>query len=179
MFGASKGFSFIELTVVILIIGIMATVAIPSFLRRNTAAWDEFTTQLNALVQVGSFDAMSDGKLRRVLFDFDNDQVALQVTNKPDADPQDANTPFVTEQSALADTAITWPVALEMRNFFIGKEDEIPGGSTKKVWFFIGPDGTVQDVTLVIFDSEQDRTMTLFTNPFTAQLTVYDGIKKP
>jgi prepilin-type N-terminal cleavage/methylation domain-containing protein len=121
MSGTSKGFTFIELTVVILIIGIGATVAIPSFLRKQTAVWDDFTTELNSLVQTGSFDAMSDGKLRRVLFDLEKDQVALQVTNKPNPDSQDPNTPFVTEQSALTKTVITWPVALKWTRFRVAQ----------------------------------------------------------
>lgn len=177
--GASKGFSFIEVTVVLLILGVMATVLIPQFLYRKTAAWDSFATGLNSLVQTGSYNAMSDGALRRVLFDFEQDKIMLQVTTKPGVSAQEAGSSFNTEQSALAETVVPWPISFEMRHFFIGKDDEVAGSRNKKVWFFIGPDGTVQDVTLVIFDSEDERIRTLITNPFTAQLTVYDGIQKP
>lgn len=181
MRGASRtlGFSFIELIVAITIIGIMATLVVPRFFQRTKPVGEVFITDLNTLLQHAILDAMSDGRLHRIRFDFERDRVVLEAAKRLDADPADMSEQFVPVESPYVVTYLEWPNVLEMKHFFIGKVDEMFGGTTKEVWFFVGNDGTVQDVTLVIRDDERDKTVSLVTNPFTAQLTVYDGIRKP
>lgn len=180
MSGTSKGFSLIELMVVILIIGAMATIFVPTFFRRGSASvMQTFVTDLNAMVQVGVTEAQRTGLLHRVKFDLEKSQVMLEAAQKPDVDPTSTNTAFNPVFSAVAQTVIPFVDELTLRHFFIGKTDELGGGfKNKKVWFFIGPDGSVQDVTLVI-SGQQNETITLMTNPFSGQLVVYEGSQKP
>lgn len=185
MSGTSKkkaaGFSLIEIMVVILIIGGMAALFVPTFFRRSSeSATQTFVTDLNALMQVGVLEAMRTGLLHRVKFDLEKSHVMLEAAQHADVDPQSISAPFVPVFSAAAQTVIPLPDALDIRKFFIGKTDELAGGlKNKKVWLFIGPDGSVQDVTMVIADTENEQTVSLMTNPFSGQLVMYEGVQKP
>lgn len=167
--------------VVIVIIGTMTTLFVPSFFRRSAESdIQTFVTDLNALMQVGVLDAMRTGLLHRVKFDLEKSQVMLEAAQNADVDPTSATAPFAPVFSAITQTVISLPDALDIRKFFIGKTDELAGGfKNKRVWLFIGPDGSVQDVTIVITDTEREQTVSLMTNPFSGQLVMYEGIQKP
>lgn len=167
--------------VVIIIVGIMATLFVPTFFqRRSEPALQKFTTDLNALLQVGVLEAMRTGVVHRVRFDLEKEKVDLEVAQGDNADPTGSTATYAPVFSAAAQTVIAIPDDVDIRKFFIGKEDELSGGlKSKKVWFFIGPDGAVQDVSLVVNDVELNETVTLMTNPFSGQLVMYEGFQKP
>jgi hypothetical protein len=159
----------------------MAALFVPTFFqRRSESVMQTFVTDLNALMQVGVLDAMRTGLLHRVKFDLEKSQVMLEAAQNADVDPMSPSAPFAPVFSAAAQTVIELPDALDIRKFFIGKADELAGGfKNKKVWLFIGPDGSVQDVTIVITDTENEQTVSLMTNPFSGQLVMYEGLQKP
>ena len=170
----SRGFTFIEIMVVLAIIGVMTTIVVPRLFYRSVATpLDTFAVGLNALIQAGVLEAIRTDRLHRVFFDFEKKKVTLEAAQKKDADPLSTTTQFAPVSSVA--TVLNIPEDLDFRHFYIGTVDEMGGARVTAIHFFIGPDGSVQDVTIEIKDVEQDTTITLMTNPFSGQLVMYDA----
>ena len=180
MSGTSKGFTFIEITVAIAIMGVMAAFIIPRLFQRPTVLpLDAFVTELSALVQAGVVEAISSGHAQRVMFDFDKAVVKLETLQKKGGDPSESAASFKPTISAAANTEIMIPDSIKFRQFFVGNEELLAGARSKTAWFFINAEGVLQEVTLVISDTERDYTVTLQTNPFMGNLVMYEGVRRP
>ena len=70
MFGKSKhGFTFIELVVVIMILGIVATIVVPNLQKRLPGYQRKaFVNELNTLTALGWQNALSTQKVHRIFF---------------------------------------------------------------------------------------------------------------
>jgi prepilin-type N-terminal cleavage/methylation domain-containing protein len=173
------GFTFLEIMIVLVIIGIMATIVVPRlFYRPAKPPLDTFVYELNRLLQASILEAIRTELLHRLFFDFKKNQVFLEVASKKNVDPQAPATLYHRVGSLAVPTEIVIPENLIFRHFYIGAIDEMVGLGKGTIHFFIGPDGAVQEVTIVIAD-ENNNTITLMTNPFSGQLVLYEGIKKP
>lgn len=176
----TKGFSILELSVVIIIIGIMATLVVPKLFERTTSPTEIFIEELSALVQTGSLEALIHGKNYRVLFDFENNVVLEVSTENSEKDAGKLHYTPVFLPQVKTDITIPSNDEIEFKHFFIENKDELSGGlTTKKTWFFINAHGMVQQVTIVLVDKKTGRTVSLVSNPFSGQLVEYEGIKKP
>ena len=176
MSGISKGFSLIQLVIVIAIMGILATVTLPRLKKRGASPRDEFATSLNALTQMAYSNALATGKIHRVLFNFKNNTVSVEMAeDKPDTTGQ---LKFAPVKSDYFKSSINWPINFEMRNFFIKGKDELLGGNTPKVWFFITPEGLAQEIVINTSDTSNEDEFALVLNPFTAQFKVYNAFQQ-
>ncbi len=182
MFGTSKGFTFIEITLAIAIIGVMAAFLMPRlFMRPALTPVDEFAQNLGALVQAGVIDALDSGRAQRVMFDFKNSTVKLETLQQRGGDPSSSTAQFMPSTSMAAATEIAIPDQEQVRieQMFVGNEELLGGAKSKSAWFFIGSDGRVQEVTIVLVDVERDAAVSLITNPFSGNLVMYAGARKP
>jgi prepilin-type N-terminal cleavage/methylation domain-containing protein len=179
----NSGFTFIELTIAIVIIAIMATIVVPRFRGRNLAAEREkFLSKLNTLAQLCYQDALTTGKMHTMAFDFDNNRIYLEIEKKEQGK---GGVGFEQLKLPYLKTNVSFE-NYELRNFYIKKEDKLAGSNiTKKVWFYISPGGLAQEVIINFYDKKLMESPTanaqysLVLNPFTVQFKMYDSFQKP
>lgn len=181
-----KGFTFLELVVVIMILGVMATIIVPNLQRLSPRyKRNEFLSQLGALVRLSWQQALITQKVHRVFFDVEKRIVRVDcVTEKKDK----AGSPdFQPVSIAYLNTSYQWSPALEFKQFYIGKDEMLarPGIKTDQIWFYTVPDGLAQDVIINIVDiGETDAQgkpvrIGLVLNPFSAVFKEYEEFQKP
>lgn len=171
MSGRSNGFTFLEIIVAMVIIGIMATLVVPTFFRRAQSPLDTFVVELQSLVQAGIFEAEKTGLLHRVFIDLKGNRILLEAAKNGQVTAQDGSSFFVPVAVSYTGTEIEIPEIVSFRQCMINGIDELAGGFvTKTVWFFIDGEGAVQDIRLGLVETETNQAVTLTTNPFSGQL---------
>jgi len=154
-----KGFTVIELAIVLLIIGIALTVGIPRFGRIRPKPGEQFIVNLSALTQEASRQAQYQSKVQKVLFDFMTHKVELwDIDGKKEK------------------KFIIIPDALDIKDFLINQKSQF-GADVKKhtAYFLINAQGITQDVKIFFIDhSIQTRgpnagSYEIVLNPITAQ----------
>jgi type II secretion system protein H len=180
VFGKSKkqiGFSLIEILVVIMIIGVMATIVVPNLLQQAPGyKRKQFVTELNALMAITWEHALSTNQLHRVLFDFDTRTIKIEVETKQD---EKGKTTFQNVSGVYRKTTYTWDKNLEIREFIVEGLKE--SKKIDKIWIFVTPEGLGQDVIINIVDvgEQKEVPLGLVLNPFIVQFKVYDTFQKP
>ena len=77
---SQKGFTLIEIMLVILLLGIIASIGIPTFLRSGLTPTEEFIGRLNASVQDAVLLADEKHTVQKVFFDISGKKVDVQTT---------------------------------------------------------------------------------------------------
>lgn len=175
---STSGFSLLELIAVIAIIGLVAMIGVPRFIRQAPDEQKVFVSQLNALLATARSDALLNGKMQKVLFDFDDGTVTLHQAKEKGALVDTQEGAFELRSSGSGKRHINIPSIVTVQNFYTGTIDE-GGSTTKKVWFFLDVRGVSQMVTIVCYNAEQGAHFSLQMNPFTGQVKVYDEAIKP
>lgn len=149
----NRGFSLIELMIVILLIGIIATIGIPRFLRTTRTEAEQFIARLNALVADGAQLAVQTQQPQKVLFNLLARTVELQDVS-----------------DNKAKRSIDIPKVLEIEDVYINGKSQFTGeGEKRTVYFLITSEGISQEVRLVLTTETQagKKTYELYLNPFT------------
>lgn len=178
-----KGFTLIEMVVVILIIGAMATIIIPNF-RGPTASYERkaFIEQLNSLFFLGWEQALVTHTIQEIKFDIKAKKVSLFAVESFSSEEK----PVEKEPKGLGQpTTIDIPDQFEFKNFYIEGYDEMSRAAGRYIfWFYIMPDGLAQDIIINMVDTKdtrannEPRPVGLELNPFSVQLKEYDTFRK-
>ena len=188
MLGSNKrGFTLLEILVVLAIIGIMATIVVPSFKsilpRREREA---FVSKLNALMRYAWQHALIERKAHKMSVNFEKKLIWIEMaTGSPN---KEGKPDFAPIKGAYLNTSMVIPSSIQIKNFIIEGYDEMSryaaGSKLQDSWFFIMPDGLTQTVTINFLDTRQTnvagrpRQFGLVLNPFNAQFKVYDSFQK-
>lgn len=182
---AKHAFSLIELVVVMAIIGLMATIAIPalrSLFPRNERT--VFLQNLNAVTTTALSNAVLSSAVTRIVFDFNEHLIYCEEqvdkkTSSTDASFKRLDIRYVSSEIALPDM-------FSVQQFYIDTKDEmrLSVGDVKKdkVWFYVIPEGTSQAVIINMIDnqrSDEDNQFSFVINPFTCQFTYYEKFTQP
>lgn len=168
-----KGFSLIELVVVITIIAIMLAVVVPQLSRRDTSAVRTFAAQLNAFMLFTKTHAATTNALHKVLIDLERDTISAEKSTGGKAiTGEDAYEPLMSSYSA---GRVEIPHELAFRSIVVNGADELAGAPTKKVWFFCVPNGLCQPVIISGRDTNRDEDFVLTLNPYTGQFAFGAG----
>lgn len=154
-----KGFSLIELMVVILLIGIIATVGIPRFLRSPVSATQTFIGRLNLLIGDGVEEAQKSGSATRIFFNIGAKKIEVQSV---------AGKAF--------GKGMTIPEGVSIEDVVINGKSQFlaAGGEKRTVYFLINPEGISQEVRMIIIDGKirsRNRSggeFEFYLNPFTS-----------
>lgn len=179
-FNKQVGFSFIEIIVVIMIIGVMATIVVPNLLQQAPGyKRKQFFTELNTFMAITWEHALSTNQLHRVMFDFDTRTIKIEVQTKQD---ETGKTTFQNVSGVYRKTTYTWDKNIEIREFFIEGLNEMKGGKkVDKMWIFVTPEGISQDAIINIVDigEQKEIPLSLVLNPFIVQFKIYDTFQRP
>lgn len=178
----SSAFSLIEIMVALMIVVMMATIAVPQFTKLIPGRdRKKFLASFESMIVFAKHNAEVTGKIHKILFDTRERLVAVEITTG--GSDQRGQLQSVPIKQAPIKTRITIPRSLEFRHFVIEGVDEFAQGVRKEVWFYVIPDGMVQDVRIAMVDVKdlvkgRSRPLSLEINPFNGRLKVYDEITK-
>jgi len=180
----NSGFSFLELMVVILLLGIMATVLVPNLQRLRPGYQRRlFITELNSLLLFAWRNALITQRVHRLLFDIGKRVVRVQA----EVEEKGKEKEFYDLQTQYIKTYYQWPENIIIKELFVGKEEQLqrPGMKTESTWFFLVPEGMSQEVIINALDTNdtdaqgKEKQIGLVINPFTVQLSAYEIFQKP
>ena len=156
----ARGFSLIELMVVIVLIGIITAIGLPRFLRSPVPITQNFIHRLNTLVVDAAEQAQHKNEVRRVFFNFGPRIVEIQ-----------------TGQGKRVAGQVNIPQQIEVSDVVINGVSQFQIGAGKKstCYFLINAEGVSQEVLLILTEQTGSglRTYEFYLNPFTSVFRVH------
>lgn len=149
-----RGFTILEIMVVIFLIGLIATIAVPRFLRSPIPEAEQFMGKLNGLVIQAVEQAQQADEPRRVFFDLSARIVEIQ-----------------TVKGTTSGGRLVLPESVQLTDVVINNTSQFGVGGTKHtVYFFINAEGISQEVRLMLTEQTPsgERLYQFLLNPFTS-----------
>ena len=148
----TKGFTLIEIMVVILLIGIIAAIGVPRFLRQPVPVTQQFMHKFNNLVIQAVEQALEASEPRRVFFNLSSRTVEVQSVD-----------------GKLLGGSLELPDEVQINDVIINGVSQFQAGGAKRtVYFLINAEGVSQEVRLLLVEqtSQGPRNFEFLLNPF-------------
>ena len=150
---STRGFTIIELMVVIFIIALVTAISIPRFLRSPIPVTQQFVHKLNKFVIHAVEQALQESEARRVFFNLSASEVEIQ-----------------TSAGQSVGGSLVIPEELQIDDVVINGQSQFQSGGTKRTFYFlIDSEGVSQEVRLFLIEqtSSGARNFEFLLNPFT------------
>lgn len=149
-----NGFTLVEITIVLLIIGLLAQFGFPRFFSNKQTQEEKFISSLNALVQESIRTAIDSQVIQKVFINLLTQEIELLPigSNKPTK-------------------VLNVPKEIEISDIYINNASVFTsGGKRLNAYFFINIDGVAQHVKLDLINLESNFGVESFLlNPFTGR----------
>ena len=162
MFKRSKGFTFIELVVVMLILGIIMSITVPRLIKLEGIHLKSQARRLAVLFPYLYSEAVTTGRSYRVCFDIDKRTYWVEKADAAGQFAKFAN--VLTRKERLLE-------GIEFVDIITPEGVKISEG---KVFTYFYPHGFTDNLTIHI-RNEQKNTLTLLVNCFTANVDIQQG----
>jgi prepilin-type N-terminal cleavage/methylation domain-containing protein len=165
----NAGFTLLELTVVLLIVGLLVTVAVPRFTDLTGARLESSARRLAALVRYLSGEAAFRSHLYRLHYDLDQQSYWVTVLTAV----QD------TAEFIVDDTPLARPVQLPPSIMFADvRVPDVGRVSRGQVYTHFYPHGYI-DPTVIHLRDQSSRVLTVVIPPLTGEAQIYEGYVEP
>lgn len=187
-----RGFSLLEIMVVLLLVGVFTAIAIPTFQSINGSKLKSTANKLQGLIRDTYARASLSGKTCRIVFDMDKkeywveesaDVVKVKSQEQEETDKRDrerdpaaaklAKTPdFKAVEDELGEKQ-KLPEDIYFRSIWIDRFEERAGKGQVALYFF--PDGYTEEAQIVVADDpEGKRLYNLVVEPLTGAVVIED-----
>jgi prepilin-type N-terminal cleavage/methylation domain-containing protein len=179
---ASKAFTFIEMMVVIMLIGILASIMIPRFATREPKAdWSTVIDELNNLVFFARQEAIANQHVYRLTLTNIPGRPINVIVQEEKINPEKPGRIYVPTFSYYFKPDYTLHESISLKAFFNGREKILSEGDKGQAYCYVIPEGLVQETTiqLVRRDANGEHGVTLSMMPFYGTFTLQEGFKRP
>lgn len=180
---ARAGFTFIEMMVVMILIGVIATIVIPRFAHRTPGAeWPTILNELNNLVTFAQQEAMANQKIYRLTFSKNQQPHCSIIVEEENIDPENPNKKIYTPASSYAiEPHYDFHESIGLKALYNGKQKTLIEDEKGTAHCYLIPDGLAQEITLYLFHKNQpeEKGVTLTLQPFAGLFTLEEGYIKP
>lgn len=176
-----RGFSLLEIMVVLLLVGVFTAIAIPTFRSITGSKLKSTANQLQGLIRDTYARASLSGKTCRIVFDMDKkeywvEESASIVKVKNQEQEEDDKLTKDPEFKAVEDELgqkQKLPEDIYFRSIWIDRFEERAGKGKIALYFF--PDGYTEEAQIVIADDpEGKRLYNLVVEPLTGAVVIED-----
>ncbi len=143
--------------VVVLIIGIIAAMGVPRFLRSPVPVTQDFIHRVNILITDAVGQAQQEGEPRRIFFSLGARFVEIQTAG-----------------GKRLGSSLEIPSEVEISDVVINGESQFQAGGGRTFYFLLNPEGISQEVVLYIQEKKgsSSRSFEFYLNPFSAVFRV-------
>ncbi len=178
----SKGFTLIEILVVLFLIGIISSIGVPAFLKRDSKAeWPAVLDDINNLVIFARQEAISNQAVYRLVFKKQNKGRDLVLVQREGRDPEKPlQKIYNNATSGYIKTRYELPEQIKFKALYHGKDEEFEENKGQGYCYVI-PDGLVQDVMIHLIKkkNKNEQQATLRMAPFFGKFEFFDGLIRP
>jgi len=181
----TPAFTFIEILMVLLLVGVVAAVMMPMITRQRVskAKWSIIEDDFNNLIFFARQEAIANQKVHRLTFSTSKESNLDQVSIEEEL--QDPEKPgkiiYVPVQSYYIETQYELDKSVKIRRVYVGNKEMFTENPVKGAHCYVVPDGLVQDVIIQLTRTQDGKEEggSLKMNPFFGKFEFEEGYVKP
>ena len=183
MRGRRSGFTLLEILLVMVVIGVVATMTLPRLFRKKPQAkWETVLDEVNNLVSYARQEAISNQNIYRLHFQTTRAggyRVQVEVeSDDPEKPTQKLYTPT---KSYYFNPQYTFPKSITIQAVYHGREEQL-SQNRQHAYCYVIPDGLVQEILIHLVRKEEDEKeskVSFQMAPFFGKFELHTGLIRP